>query len=96
VYQAVPDDGMLAFDAKDGSVVWTARGVTGSVIGVRGGRLVVWNGAELLLLDAARGEVVDRLDMSGIAIVKTDAFVDGNLYTVADRGGRVEKFSPRN
>lgn len=96
LYQAVPGKGLMCFEASTGDVKWTASGITGSVVGVRGGRLLAWTGSELLTLDAARGDVVARVAMPGVATVKTDAFVDGNVYTVSRLGGRVEKFSPRN
>lgn len=95
LYQAIPNSGLVAFNAGDGSILWTAAKVQGSVIGVRGGRLVVWDGNELMLLDSDRGDVIDRVAMPGIDRVVTDQFIDGNMYTVAERGGRVEKFSPR-
>lgn len=95
LYQAVPNAGLVSFNAGDGTIAWTCEKVRGSVIGVRGGRLVVWDGKELMLIDRDRGDVVDRVELPGIGMVVTDEFVDGNMYTVAERGGRVEKFSPR-
>jgi hypothetical protein len=41
-----------------------------------------------------RGDVVARVNLPGIKLVMTDAFVDGNLYTSTAKG-EVSKFSPR-
>ncbi|MFM9957241.1 MAG: PQQ-binding-like beta-propeller repeat protein [Phycisphaerales bacterium] len=92
----VPSTGLTAFDTGSGAKQWTAKGVSGEVIAVRKGRLVVWDRVNkaMLTLDAARGDVVDRAPASDVTIVAVDAFVDGNLY-VGRGDGSVEKFSPR-
>lgn len=97
----VPSAGLTAFDAGSGAKQWTARGadaerVSGEVIAVRKGRLVVWDAAArtLLTLDAQRGDVIEKAPLADGTILSVDAFVDGNLY-VGRADGSVEKFSPR-
>lgn len=97
----VPSAGLTAFDTAGGAKLWSARGadggrVSGAVIGVRKGRLVVWDkGAKsLITLDAQRGDVLDRAPVPDAVIMTVDAFVDGNLY-IGRADGSVEKFSPR-
>ncbi len=95
VYVGTDDRGLLAFDAATGAERWAAAGVTGTVIGVRAGRLLVFNGREAFTLDPDTGDIVERALLPGVAILRPDAFVDGNLYAVSAQGV-VAKFVPRS
>lgn len=99
VYCAIDGTGLVAFDARgengNAKQLWTAPGVIGSVIGVRKGRLVVWTGSDAVLIDPADGAVVDRVRLSRVGMLKTDTFVDGNLYAVS-QDGVVVKLVPKN
>jgi outer membrane protein assembly factor BamB len=94
VYVAIPGQGLVCFNSEDGSRTWTAAGLSGEVVGVRGGQLIVWDGKVASTVDMQRGDVVARVNLPGIKLVMTDAFVDGNLYTSTAKG-EVSKFSPR-
>jgi len=86
VYCEIPGSGLTAFDAGTGSVLWLAKDTSGTVIGIRSERLVVWNGTTITTLDQRDGAVVDRFDVPGIQRVVCDQFTDGVLYLVSTRG----------
>lgn len=85
---------LKCFDAATGTPRWTAEGTPGEVVAVREGRLVVKSGSTLVLVDAARGDVLERISMPGMLRVSTDAPADGNLYVVST-SGLVAKLLPR-
>ncbi|HEX8877102.1 MAG TPA: PQQ-binding-like beta-propeller repeat protein [Phycisphaerales bacterium] len=87
-------EGLSAVDAKTGKIIWSNRVVEGSVIGIRSGQLLVWNGTLALLLDKERGDIVRSFVVPQTAMLKTDKFEDGNLYAVSDTGV-VVRFVPR-
>jgi len=99
VYCSIDGTGLVAFDSRgengNAKEVWTAKGVSGTVVGMRKNRLIVWNGSEVVMLDPADGGIVDRAPLPDVAFLKTDKFVDGNLYTCSS-GGVVVKLVPRN
>lgn len=85
---------LKAFDATNGAPRWTAEGTTGEVVAIRQGRLVVKSGSSLILMDAARGDVLERIAMPGMLRVATDGAADSNLYVVSTTG-LVAKLLPR-
>lgn len=85
LYCTIPGLGLTAF-AEDGRVMWSSPKVTGHVVGVSGGRLVVWNGSSAFLVDPARGDVRDEASVPGVRHLVADRFVDGSLYAVSDLG----------
>lgn len=87
-------EGLSAVNPKTGKVLWSNRVVEGSVIGIRAGQLLVWNGAVALLLDKDRGDIVKSFVIPQTASLQTDKFEDGNLYAVSDNGV-VVRFVPR-
>jgi outer membrane protein assembly factor BamB len=94
VYCDLGAEGLSALDPASGSVRWSNREVHGRVIGVRAGRLLVWNGAALSTLDPATGDMHTRVPLSRIRHVAPDAFVDGNLYAFSD-DALLARFVPR-
>jgi outer membrane protein assembly factor BamB len=94
LYCAVEGEGLLAFDAGTGQVRWTAEDVGGTVIAINRGRLVVWDGKTMRLMDASRGDVLESAVFPRVARLITDKFEDGNLIAVSTRG-IVAKFAPR-
>jgi hypothetical protein len=98
VYCTIPGEGLTSFaeygDAGRGHVNWSAKDVTGAVIGTRGGRLLVWDGSDACLVDTANGDIIDRVRLGDATSVTTDTFVDGNLY-LTTREGLVVKLAPR-
>jgi len=94
VWSQLGTEGLSAVDATSGKVLWSNRVVEGTVIGIRAGNLLVWNGSLVLLLDKDRGDIIRSYVVPQTVMMLTDKFEDGNLYTVSD-GGVVVRFVPR-
>jgi outer membrane protein assembly factor BamB len=94
VLLSIPGEGLTALSADRGKVLWSTSEVSGDVIGVRGGRLVVWDGRILSTVEPGSGSLVDRAELPGVKILKTDKFEDGALYLVNDKNVAA-KFIPR-
>lgn len=94
VYCALADEGLVAFDSATGAVRWAAAGVDGHVVGRRGDRLIVWDGTTATTIDAARGDVISRVPLPGVSILKMSRFADGDLFAVSTHGV-VARFVPR-
>ena len=94
VYCAIPGQGMTAFDLATGAVKWSTPDVRGTMIGVRAGRLVAWDGAFMATLEPQTGSIIERVELPGVKLVALDKFVDGNMYAV-NSAGVVGKFLPR-
>ncbi len=94
VYCDLPRLGLTALDGSNGQKQWNAEAVHGAVIGVRAGRLVVWDGSTATLVDPATGDSVERQALAGVSMLETDQFVDGNLYAVSPLGV-VGKYGPK-
>ncbi len=94
VYCTTADEGFTAFDAASGKIRWSTNEVSGMVLGTRKGRLVVWNGSVLTLVDPQRGTVVERASLPGLSKLVFDSFDDGNLYAV-NAAGVVGRFLPK-
>lgn len=88
------DGSLKAFDAYSGQVIWTAEGVSGTVLGRRQSNLLVWDGTAMMLVDAARGDLIAREILPGVRLIAMSAFEDGDMY-VASTSGVVAKFVPR-
>ncbi|MCC6322962.1 MAG: PQQ-binding-like beta-propeller repeat protein [Phycisphaerales bacterium] len=95
VYCDMGGDGVCAFEAYAGSRVWTNPKLHGTVIGMRKSRLMVWDGATASLINPGDGSVVESVKLDNVAMIKSDNFVDGNLY-LASASGVVTKLVPRN
>jgi outer membrane protein assembly factor BamB len=78
--------GMSALDAASGVVKWHAKGTHGEVVAVRQDRPMVWDGKGVTVLDPARGDVMARVELPGVVRITPDAFTDGNIYAVSDKG----------
>ncbi len=90
----IPGSGLTCFDAPSGLVRWVAKDVGGAVIGVRAGRLLVWDGETARALDPQRGDVIETSPLPGVRTLVCDPFVDGAIYAVTP-AGRVSKFGPK-
>ena len=93
LFVEIPSEGFACLRTSDGSRVWTAEGVKGDAIGVRAGRLLVWDGRTVTVLDLTRGDVVDTAALPGVSKLVMDNFVDGNLYT-ATTNGSIGRYEP--
>ncbi|MEK6700729.1 MAG: PQQ-binding-like beta-propeller repeat protein [Planctomycetota bacterium] len=85
---------LTAFEAKTGTVKWKAKGVTGEVVAVRKGDLLVFDGTKITLVDNGRGETIHTIPLDTASKIVTDSFADGNLY-IASKSGLIAKFLPR-
>jgi outer membrane protein assembly factor BamB len=95
LYCSVPGEGLVAFEGASGSVLWRCRNFpNGVVVAINKGNLVVFNGEEAALVDAQRGDIIDRTKLPGVSFFKTDKFVDGNLYAIS-KSGVIAKFLKR-
>lgn len=89
-------DGITAFDAMSGSVLWSRAGVSGAVIGKRKTNLMVWDARSMTmtLVDQQRGDVMANEKLPGVRLIKLSAFEDGDMYVVST-SGVVAKFVTR-
>jgi outer membrane protein assembly factor BamB len=97
LYVGIPGEGLVAFDAASGSVAWKAKGLDDTVIVAAGkNRLVGFDAKAQMgyVIGPERGDVIERVKMPGVAMVKADRFEGGNLYTVS-ASGVVAKFQPK-
>lgn len=91
VYCSLADTGLTAFDADTGKVLWTSKDQFGRVIGLRNGRLMVFDGKYLVAVEAQRGNVLDKISLSNVFSISMSPFVDGDIY-LTSREGVVAKF----
>ncbi len=95
VYCSIPGEGLVAFEGSSGSVLWRCKDFSdGVVVAINRNRLLAFNGSEAALIDPERGDLLERAKLPGVAMLKPDSFVDGNLYAVS-RSGVVVKFLRR-
>ena len=94
LYVVLPKEGLTCFDGGTGKRIWTTKGVAGSAVAMRSGRLIVWDGTVVSVIDAGRGDVIERLALPGVDWLISEDFGDGNLYAVSLRG-EVSKYSPK-
>ncbi len=94
VYSDMGTDGITAFNATTGKKLWSNAAAKGEIIGVRNKRLLGFDGSNAYTLDAGKGTTVESVKLEGVSILKTDQFVDGNLYA-ASPGGVVTKLATR-
>lgn len=94
LYCGIEGAGLVAFDAPTGRVLWTAPGVSGTVLGSNQGHLVVWNGRTATLLDTQRGDVIAKADLPRVRTLIMDRNNNGNLLAVSN-AGVVARFVPR-
>lgn len=95
VYCSFREEGLTALDAENGTVLWNNPEQRGVVVGVRRGRLVIFDGESISVVDPQRGTRLDRIDAASIVSVTTNAFVDGDLYLTSE-DGVIARFVPTN
>jgi len=94
LYCTVPREGFVAFDSATGDVLWRAADVAGRAIGIRAGRLLVWDGQQCAALDPDNGDLLASATLPGVQEIETTSFVDGELFTISP-DGIVAKFTTR-
>lgn len=98
LYVHIPRAGLTAMDAdNNGAELWTNPDLSGTVVGVRDGDLIVWSQATTTLfrVDASRGDVIAKIVLPNVAHVRLSPTEEGALYT-ATADGVVSKFVPRS
>lgn len=95
LYCSLPDTGLTAFDAQTGDVLWESEGQFGHVIGIRNGRLMVFDGKRMTAIEPQRGIVLESIALSNVVHLSMDPFVDGDIY-LTSREGVVAKFVADN
>lgn len=97
LYVDSPGAGLAAMDTDDmGATLWTNPDLSGTVVGVRDGDLIVWSGAKATLfrVDASRGDVIAKISLPDVVHVRLSPTKEGALYTATARGV-VSKLVPR-
>lgn len=94
LYITVPEEGFVKFNAATGEVLWRAKEAQGRAIGIRDGRLLVWDGETCAALDPRSGDVLAQATLPSVKEIEMSDFVDGDLYTVSPQGV-VARFAPR-
>lgn len=84
VYVTIPGEGLVAFGVDDGRVLWRAGQVEGTVVAVRTGRLVVWDGTTATLVDPATGDAAGRAALPQVRALVAEQFEDGALYAITE------------
>lgn len=86
VYCDLQDQGLTAFNAINGNVLWKSPEAHGTVFASRKGRLLAFDGKTVTVLDRERGDVIDSLNFEYADRFVTDKFADGNLFVVSKSG----------
>ncbi len=95
VLYVTTEAGLTALDGMRGDVRWASSELTGDVIGMRRGMLLVWDAAarSAALVNPADGGIEARVHLPGVTMLRLSRAVDGDLYAVSDTAV-VAKFLP--
>jgi outer membrane protein assembly factor BamB len=94
VFCEIPGSGLTALDATTGEIAFVNANVKGTVIASRQGKLLVWDGRDAVLIDADKGDEIERVSLPGVVRLEVTSFVDPVIYAVSDKGV-VARFIPR-
>lgn len=86
VWVTLPELGLTALDADTGEERWNNTEVGGEVLGIRNGRLLVWDGSTMDLVDPATGDLLESVRLRDVTFVRLSKFEDGDMYTVSPNG----------
>ena len=92
VYCELLEEGLTAFDAASGDVLWANSDARGDAIAVRNGRLVIWDGEVASVIDRQRGDLLKAIRVDNVQRWITDGFEDGTLLAI-DPSGAVTRFA---
>lgn len=102
VYQQIPADGLVCFearpiDAPEGVILWTADSVKGNVIARIDSNLLVWDDdrREMDVIDIAYGSVAKHLSMPNVQYLLGSLGGKGDVI-MASEDGRVMRLVPRH
>lgn len=94
LYLAIPERGLVAFDANSGNVIWTTPGVTrGHVIGSIDDELICWDGRTASIIDPGSGDLMEQIDLGDVQHLSVQGFENPFLYVAFD-DGRLARFRP--
>lgn len=94
VYCDMGQTGLTAFEASSGTQKWANKEVHGAVVGVRAGKLIVWDGRNAIVVDPNRGGLLENVELKETTMVEASQREDGDLY-LTSRAGVVTKLTPR-
>lgn len=94
LYVTTKDTGLTAILGETGEVLWSNPAIGGWVVTTNDSDLMVWNGRDLIRVDAERGDVIAKTSLENLSGLRADAPEDGNIYAIT-LNGAVAKFSAR-
>lgn len=94
VYCDMGAGGLSAFDSATGKQIWSNPKVSGTIVALRNKKFVVFDGANAMTIDPAKGTIIDTVALTNIKMLKPDVFVDGHLYAIS-ANGVIAKLAPR-
>ncbi|RMH25934.1 MAG: hypothetical protein D6692_10125 [Planctomycetota bacterium] len=94
LYATTSDTGLMAIQGDTGEVRWTNPSIGGWVVTTSKGDLMVWNGRDLMRVDAERGDLIAQATLSGVSGLRSNTPFDGEIYAISSEGA-VARFSPR-
>ena len=102
IYQQIPADGLVCFEARpidspDGVILWTAEDVKGNVVARLDSNLLIWDEGrrEMDVIDIAYGSVAKHLSMPNVQYLLGSLGGKGDIIT-ASEDGRVLRLVPRH
>ncbi len=95
VFIDLPEYGFSAVNLGTGEISWSLKDVSGELVAIRDGLLVVFDADEQVLtqIDDATGDVFGSVPVGGVSRVETAGFEDSPIYLITDRG-LVSRFNP--
>lgn len=96
LYLFIPGQGFVALNTADGARQWANPDLRGQLVGVRRGRLLVWDmeTSELHAVLPTNGSVVSTQRFDNPHFLSVEGFEEPNLYLVYADGG-IERYIPR-
>ncbi len=102
LYQAVPNEGLVALDAATGKVIWQNSDIAGGTIITRNRTdLIVWDkhdghdayGSTFYRVDQFSGDLLGQIDTDWISLAAATSIDRGDIYGLS-RAGRIIKLIP--
>lgn len=102
LYCALEESGLVAFDVSMSSLdagefgarKWENIEVSGEVVAVQNGDLIVWDAPTLSRVDAQRGDVIASFTLDGVREIVASELEDSDLYAIGAKGQLI-RFSAR-
>ena len=78
--------GVCAVDSGSGKKLWSNPDVHGDAVAIRKGKLLVFDGAKVALLDPANGVTIDTVNLKNVSMLHAETLIDGPLYAISSVG----------